>query len=319
MALCSLFVLTACGETGSSTYTVQFETFGGDAYEPVHVEAGGLVEEPMPPTNGSKYFNGWFADEEFQQEWDFETDRVTSNMTLYAQFITRYNVSYYYNGEVQVTRKVNDGDTAPQLDYITASLKVLNWYTEEEMVTPYDFSEPVHSDLSLYAHVQVVTEWKFPQDMNIGTGWNVYDDVGGGGGNVTALEDGMLVEFNDPSNWFTYLRSPELTIPNLQNYTKLTITYKNLSEQNNLKVYFYRTTDSAWDGKAENFQVLQTNMKESDEYATLTISIPETAVLKNNWNGTLYLLRFEVKQVGTDVNEVPAGTKFIIGSISLGK
>lgn len=319
MIIASLFSFVGCGETPiqNDDCVVKFETFGGDAYEDVTVKKGELLEEPMIPTNGSKYFQGWYKDDKFSKKWNFEKDVVKGNMTIYACFVARYNVDYYYAGERQMRKKVTEGGFATAPDYITASLKVKNWYTNEKLTEKYDFATPVTSDISLYADVEVITSWIFPRDVKLGSGWRIEADTTMRKGTVSEIGDGMLVEFDNPSAWDTYLRSPDLSIPEMEQYSKIVITYKNLSSESNLKFGFFRTTDKAWDGKIENFRILKTNMKETDSYETAVIDISKTSMLKNNWEGVLYILRFEVKKADGDVNEQPEGTRFILGSVAL--
>ena len=60
-------------------------------------------------------------------------------------------------------------------------------------------------------------------------------------------------------------------------------------------------------------------MSETDAFATATIEIANTATLSGNWTGTLWLLRFEVKQADGDIYEQPARSSFILQSIALEK
>ena len=48
---------------------------------------GGYVIEPINPTAFGYYFGGWYKDAECRQPWNFETDKVTSDTTLYAKWI----------------------------------------------------------------------------------------------------------------------------------------------------------------------------------------------------------------------------------------
>lgn len=79
---------TADGSSSSSSvavyYTVNFESNGGSAVDSQEVEEGGLVEKPADPTRADYIFSGWCTDETLETVWDFETDTVTSDMTLYA-------------------------------------------------------------------------------------------------------------------------------------------------------------------------------------------------------------------------------------------
>jgi len=68
-------------------HTVTFESNGGSAVSPVKVSHGVVITAPSPsPTKASSTFAGWFKDGELTEAWNFSTDRVTTNITLYAKW-----------------------------------------------------------------------------------------------------------------------------------------------------------------------------------------------------------------------------------------
>ena len=66
-----------------------------------YIENGGKVTEPPNPAQAGYTFDGWYknADCSDGQEWNFATDTVTGNMTLYANWVpgngTPYMVEHY--------------------------------------------------------------------------------------------------------------------------------------------------------------------------------------------------------------------------------
>ena len=46
-----------------------------------------LLPKPENPTKEGYVFAGWYTDENYGTEWNFEEDLVTENMTLYAGWI----------------------------------------------------------------------------------------------------------------------------------------------------------------------------------------------------------------------------------------
>ena len=89
-----------------NTHTVTFNSNGGSAVASVAVIDGGLLGKPEDPTRSGYEFKGWYKDNgTFLQEWNFETDVVTENITLYAKWEptdeptpTVYKVEYDANG-----------------------------------------------------------------------------------------------------------------------------------------------------------------------------------------------------------------------------
>ena len=67
--------------------TVKFETRCRQKIKDQKVKKGSLVERPEQPKRPGRTFAGWYFDEECTERWDFETDTVEENMTLYAKWI----------------------------------------------------------------------------------------------------------------------------------------------------------------------------------------------------------------------------------------
>ena len=88
LVLCLCFALTACNPSGGGNetyYTVTFDSQGGSAVESQRVLAGNPARTPESPTNGDLIFQGWHkSTDENAELWNFTTDRVNSNITLYA-------------------------------------------------------------------------------------------------------------------------------------------------------------------------------------------------------------------------------------------
>ena len=70
----------------STDCTVKFETNGGTPIEPVQAIYGETIARPEDPVREGKVLVGWFKDIHLNEEWNFETDTVAGNMTLYAKW-----------------------------------------------------------------------------------------------------------------------------------------------------------------------------------------------------------------------------------------
>jgi uncharacterized repeat protein (TIGR02543 family) len=76
------------------TYTVTFNANGGTAVTAQTVAEGGTVTEPTAPANGGSLFGGWYSDTGLTQLWNFGTDTVTADMTLYARWFNLTAIQY---------------------------------------------------------------------------------------------------------------------------------------------------------------------------------------------------------------------------------
>jgi uncharacterized repeat protein (TIGR02543 family) len=99
LLILGVFLITGCWLISTPTYTVTFDSQGGSAVDPQTVERGGLVIEPTAPTWTGYAFAGWYKELECTNAWDFNTDTVTSDVTLYARWATNtYTVTFDKNG-----------------------------------------------------------------------------------------------------------------------------------------------------------------------------------------------------------------------------
>ena len=98
-----------CGDLlgGGGTYSVTFDANGG-AGAPAKltgVEKGTKIEEPdvSGMTRDGFDFKGWYKDKGAAAKWNFESDTVTSNLTLYAGWNDmRLNVALTSEGKGQI-------------------------------------------------------------------------------------------------------------------------------------------------------------------------------------------------------------------------
>lgn len=99
-------------------FKVKFNAKGGTP-EPdtQYIENGGKVTEPPKPAQAGYTFGGWYknADCSDGQKWNFATDTVTSNITLYAKWTagsgTQYKVKHYQQNITNDNYSASPADT----------------------------------------------------------------------------------------------------------------------------------------------------------------------------------------------------------------
>ena len=66
--------------------TVTFETNGGSEIPDMVVQYGETITRPDNPIRDGYRLVGWYTDIDLKNPWDFDTDTVQGNMTLYAKW-----------------------------------------------------------------------------------------------------------------------------------------------------------------------------------------------------------------------------------------
>lgn len=82
----SAYDAAACDVTVvvSETCSVAFESGGGSSLPSQTVTRGQRLARPDDPVREGYRLTGWYTDPALTRLWDFDTDTVTANMTLYA-------------------------------------------------------------------------------------------------------------------------------------------------------------------------------------------------------------------------------------------
>lgn len=69
--------------------TVHFDSCGGSEVEDQILKIGDRVREPEDPIREGYVFDGWYTEPELENRWDFDSDTVQADMTLYAGWTVR--------------------------------------------------------------------------------------------------------------------------------------------------------------------------------------------------------------------------------------
>lgn len=164
-------------------YSVNFDSLGGTVVPTNEdIEYGAKIREPVSPTRDECLFDGWYLDSSCTNRWYFTTDTVTSNLTLYAKWLSPHTVAFNSQGGTSVP-SINDvghGNKINEPISPTRSGSVFDgWYLESTCINQWDFTtDIVTSNLTLYA------KWLGPYTVVFnsqeGTIVPTFDDVGHG-------------------------------------------------------------------------------------------------------------------------------------------
>ena len=67
-------------------YTVSFNTDGGTAIPSQSVRSGNKATKPADPTKSGYTFGGWYKEDTFTTTFDFATETIAADTTVYAKF-----------------------------------------------------------------------------------------------------------------------------------------------------------------------------------------------------------------------------------------
>ncbi len=191
-------------------YIVTFDSQGGSDVNSQSVMQGQLVSEPDDPTKVGHTFSGWYTDLGYTTLWDFDTDTVSEDTTLYANWTV---ISY------TVTFELNEGSPSIPQQTVDYGQKVSEpaepskdgflfegWYEEAGLLNQWDFdTDTVSEDITLYA------KWFDVMEVNDDTlsdaDWDFYEgrDISFSVTNLTGndhnyISPGGLIEVISVSN-----------------------------------------------------------------------------------------------------------------------
>ena len=131
----------------TKSYSVRFETNGGNRIEDAVVAEGEKIPEPTVPVREGYEFEGWYSDAAYTKAWDFANDTVMSDMTLYARWMEEDKYSVYEENQrtdlkdcmiASVKSKAYDGKAyvpAPKVTFTVAGkAKKLVYGTDYRLV-----------------------------------------------------------------------------------------------------------------------------------------------------------------------------------------
>ncbi len=139
------------------SYTVTFDSDGGNAVASQSVRTGNKAVKPDNPTKEGYYFDKWVtrtagtsAADTVETEWDFNTNPVTADVTLYAKWneIPSYTVTFDTDGGSAVaSQSIKTGNKASK--------------PTDPTKEGYTFDKWVTKTAGTDASNTVETEWKF--------------------------------------------------------------------------------------------------------------------------------------------------------------
>ncbi|PFH85774.1 InlB B-repeat-containing protein [Bacillus sp. AFS088145] len=141
-----------------NSYTVHFNSNGGSQVADKVADYNTGITAPTPTKTGYT-FVGWYKDALNTIPWNFATDKVTSDTTLYAKWqINSYTVNYVSNGISTVSAQTADYNSILNLPTPTKTgYTFAGWYKDATLNTPVGNILTLTSNITLYAKWNINT------------------------------------------------------------------------------------------------------------------------------------------------------------------
>ena len=317
MAL-SMAVVVSCKDSGDAGNTSASENSASEASNIVtvhfdlctdlqttnikdkQVEKNSTINEPVVVVTGENPDNasvtGWYTDKSYAKQWNFETDKVSENITLYAKWSKSYKVIYHLPNEdaddpAYVT--VTEGDKAPKKDTLADGYKLLGYYKDAKYTEKYDFDAPITANTEIYIKTSeelYLDAGSIDRNFNfivtggaeqIGYGKTL---VKNGDEEYVSLNYGTRVNQGADSGLVGFIGNANVFIGKSQH---LTMKIKNMGDATEFVVYANAMAkDTSWNGLgAAKYQYFftdeQKNMTDDDEWITLEIRYDELTLAEN--------------------------------------
>ncbi len=158
---------------GNDEYDITFQYNNGQPNMTVSVHANELVPRPETPTKTGYAFTGWYTDAALTNAWNFEIDKVSGPMTLYAGWEqiapTEYVVTFSpNNGTASYILVIPAGSQIPpQPSPVREGFSFIGWYRDGACTQPWNFdTDKVNSNIILYGGWELYVP-PVPPDCNI--------------------------------------------------------------------------------------------------------------------------------------------------------
>jgi len=121
-------------------YTVSFDSVYGSSVDPIKVAQGKKASKPIDPTRKSRTFAGWYKDSAYKNAFDFATDTITRDITLYAKWnmpdgVDNAITMNVEKGQLDVTYSPNTNSLLMQNEYtFTCNDGPADWYLNNKLV-----------------------------------------------------------------------------------------------------------------------------------------------------------------------------------------
>ena len=159
---------------GSAQYTVTFDSQGGSPVAAITASAGALIAAPTAPALPGYTFAGWYRDAAGTSPWNFSTDAVGANTTLYARWTPNsYTVRFDTQGGsgiADIAASYNTLIAAPPTPTRTG-YTFTGWFQDSGCTLPWNFAaNTITADRTLFAGWSAQPPSNYLRGIGLSTG-----------------------------------------------------------------------------------------------------------------------------------------------------
>lgn len=282
------------------------------------VEAGSLIDEPAIITPMESKLNmkvtGWYMENSYETKWNFFTDTVSKDMTLYARWAETITINYFLKGSKTPIWTVNNaakGEPLELHDELCDGYKFLGYFKDEACTIPFDLNQPLEYATSVYLSRG---ETMLYNADAIKRRFGMYAAGGNGStegsiSNVTTGEDGVSyvdVNFGYSTTADPFMKTvnPQIDISHSQ---KIAFKFKNFGSASSVGFYWiskYKNggyaSDINYESEENGYHVKlddsEKNMTEDSPWATKVIDLSEkTSCGVSGWGNSVTMISLRIQ------------------------
>ncbi|MBU1142058.1 MAG: InlB B-repeat-containing protein [Firmicutes bacterium] len=163
--------------------TVTFNSNEGSSVTAISTTQGSLITAPTPPTKANHTFGGWYKEAALTNVWNFATDVVNANLTLYAKWVENESAEVTFNkgnGEDNVVVSVYTGQKVTAIEDPSTPGYTFSYWSKADF-EEWDFDvDLVTEDIMLYAFYEIITysiTYIIPEGAELSSGTTSFDVI----------------------------------------------------------------------------------------------------------------------------------------------
>ena len=123
------------------------------------IKIGSFAKEPCvicpKSLNMKTKISGWYQEDSYKNKWDFTTNPVTKDMTLYAKWVDMISISYYLKGSsspIWIVDNAAYGEPLELHDELCDGYQFYGYFVDKECTIPFDMNAPLVEDTTVYMY-----------------------------------------------------------------------------------------------------------------------------------------------------------------------